>query len=181
MRRAADVVRAGLVCGAAVALLAGDTVVAAKVLLILPAAAAARLFAVHPAVDLLFSCALAVEAIGSGLAAHELIGWDDRVSHLVLPLLCGLVLFGALRPRLASKRPLAAGVATWVSVLTLGALWELVEWAVDAVLDTNFSMGRADTVGDLSADAVAAAGAGLLAAASHSARARSISGSEGAA
>jgi hypothetical protein len=181
MRRAADALRVGLLCAAAAALTAGDTVVAAKVLLILPAVAVPRLFAVHPALDLLFSSALAVEALGSGLAAHELIGWGDRGSHLVLPLLCGLVIYDALRPRLASKRPLAAGTATGLAVFAVGALWEVVEWLADALLDTNFSMGRADTVGDISADTVAAAGAGVLAAASHSARGRFLGGSGSAA
>jgi hypothetical protein len=149
MRRAADVVRVGLACAAAAALIAGDTVVAAKVLLILPAAAVPRLFAVRPVPDLLFSSALAVEALGSD----------------------------ALRPRLAPKRPLAAGTVTGLAVLAIGALWELIEWLADALLDTNFSMGPADTVGDISADAVAAAGVGVSAAAPHSARGRLHGGS----
>ena len=176
MRVAADLVRAGLLCAALVALLAGDTVVAAKALLVLPATAAARLFAVHPVLDLVFALALAVEVAGSGLAAHELIRWDDRLSHLILPLLCGLVVYAALRRARRLRRPAVAGAATGLAVLVIGALWEVVEWGVDATLGTNFSMGRADTVGDLYADAVAAGGAGAVAgvwqsAAAHGARA----------
>jgi hypothetical protein len=144
-------------------LLAGDGSVAAKFVLVLPATFAARLLVVHPALDLTFALALAAEALGSALAAHELIGWDDRLSHLVLPLLCGLVVYAALRRTRAPHRPLGIGLLTGVAVLVIAALWELVEWAADAALGTNFSMGRDDTVGDLSADAVAAVGAGTAA------------------
>jgi Predicted membrane protein (DUF2238) len=181
VRRAADVVRAGLV-GAAVALfVAGDGAVAAKVVLVLPATVAARVLGVHPVLDLVFALALAAEAAGSALAAHELIGWDDRISHLVLPLLCGLVVYAALQRTGARHRPAALGLMTTVAVLAIAALWEIVEWGVDAAFGTNFSMGRDDTVGDLSADAVAAAGAGAAAVVWHSATARTPDRSGGAA
>jgi hypothetical protein len=144
-------------------LLAGDGTVAAKFVLVLPAAFAARLLRVHPALDLTFALALAAEALGSALAAHELIGWDDRLSHLVLPLLCGLVVYAALRRTRAARRALRIGLLTGLAVLVIAALWEVVEWAADAAFGTNFSMGRDDTVGDLSSDVVAAVGAGTAA------------------
>jgi hypothetical protein len=164
MRGAADTVRIGLVCVAVTLFWAGDAAVAAKFVLVVPATVGARLLRVHPAADLAFTFALAAEARGSALAAHELIGWDDRLSHLVLPLLLGLVVYTALRRRRAARRPTAAGLLTGIAVLVIAALWEVVEWAVDTAFTTNFSMGRDDTVGDLSADAVAAAGAGAAAA-----------------
>ena len=168
MRRTADVARAGLACAAAALLLAGDGAVAAKVVLVLPATVAARLVGTPPVLDLVFTLALAGEAAGSVLAAHELIGWDDRISHLVLPLLCGLVVYAALGRGRAPHRPVALGLMTAVAVLAIAAAWEIVEWGVDAAFGTNFSMGHDDTVGDLSADAVAAAGAGAAAVLWHS-------------
>jgi hypothetical protein len=162
-------------------LLAGDGSIAAKVVLVLPATFAARLLGVHPVLDLAFALALAGEAVGSALAAHELIAWDDRVSHLVLPLLCGLVVCDALRRARAPRRPAGAGLMTAVAVLAIAALWEMVEWGVDAAFGTNFSMGRDDTVGDLSADAVAAVGAGAAAVLWHSTTAPTPGRSEGAA
>jgi hypothetical protein len=144
-------------------LLAGDGAVAAKVALVLPASLAARVLGVHPMLDLVFTLALAAEAAGSALAAHELIAWDDRVSHLVLPLLCGLVVYAALQRTGVPRRPGAAGLVTGAAVLAISGVWEVVEWGVDAALGTNFSMGREDTVGDLAADGFAAVGAAAVA------------------
>jgi hypothetical protein len=163
MRRTADAVRVGLACAAAALFLAGDAAVATKAVFVLPATVGARLLGVHPAADLAFTLAIAAEAAGTALAAHGLIGWDDRISHVVLPLLLGLVVYDALRRRRTVRRPAAAGLVTGMAVLVIAALWEIVEWAVDAAVGTNFSMGRDDTIGDLSADAVAAAGAGAAA------------------
>jgi hypothetical protein len=179
MRSAADAVRVCLVCAAAALFVAGDAAIAAKFVLVLPATAGARLVRVHPVADLAFTLALAAEAAGSALAAHELIGWDDRVSHLVLPLLLGVVVYTALRRTRAARRPAAAGLMTGIAVLAIAALWEIVEWAVDTAFGTNFSTGRDDTVGDLSADAVAAAGAGAAAAVLQFATARTACRSGG--
>jgi hypothetical protein len=158
--RLADLVRAGLVCTAAAFLLAGDESVAVKAALLLPATFASRLFGASPLLDLVFTLALAAEAAGSALATHGLIGWDDRISHLVLPLLSGSVVYGALQRTRVPHRPAVAGLVTGAAVLAIAAVWEVVEWGVDATIGTNFSMGSADTAGDLSTDAVAAAGAG---------------------
>jgi hypothetical protein len=179
--RTADVVRAGLVCAVAALLFAGDGAVAAKVVLVLPATLASRLIDVNPLLDLVFTLALAAEAAGSALAAHELIGWNDRISHLVLPLLSGFVIYAALQRTTAPHRPAGVGLMTGIAVLALGAVWEIVEWGVDAALGTDFSMGHDDTVGDLSADAVAAAGAGAVVVGWHWATAPTPRGREGAA
>lgn len=174
MRRAADVVRAGLMCAVVPLILAGDGAIAAKVVLVLPATVAARVLAVPPLLDLVFALALATEAAGSALAAHELIWWDDRVSHLILPLLWGLCVCAALQRTSVGRRPGRMGLVTGVTVLAIAVVWEAVEWAVDAALGTNFSMGREDTVGDLAADAVAAAGAAVAAVMWHTSSASGV-------
>jgi hypothetical protein len=161
--RVADLVRAGLACAAAAFLVAGDDSVAVKVALLLPATFASRLFGVSPPLDLLFTLALAAEAAGSTLATHGLIAWDDRISHLVLPLLSGSVVYAALQRTGGPHRPAVVGLITGTAVLAIAAVWEVVEWGADAAIGTNFSMGSDDTRGDLSADAVAAAGAGAAA------------------
>jgi hypothetical protein len=161
--RLADLVRAGLVCAAASFCVAGDDAVAVKVALLLPATLASRLLGVSPLLDLMFTLALAAEAAGSALATHGLIGWDDRISHLVLPLLSGSVVYGALQRTRGPHRPVVVGLITGTAVLAIAAVWEVVEWGVDAAVGTNFSMGSDDTRGDLSADALAAAGAGAAA------------------
>lgn len=169
--RLADLVRAGLVCAAVAFLVAGDESVAVKAALLLPAALASRVFGVSPVLDLVFTLALAAEAAGSALATHGLIGWDDRISHVVLPLLSGSVVYGALERIRRPRRPAVAGLITGSAVLAIAAVWEVVEWGVDAAVGTNFSMGSDDTLSDLSADAVAAAGAGAAAVLGHGAAA----------
>jgi uncharacterized membrane protein YjdF len=158
-------VRVGILCGAAAFLAAGDGSAALKALLVMPAALAPRLIRVHPLLDLVFALALAAEAIGRGVATY---GGADALSHIALPLLSGPILYvglvrlGALPADSTAPRLLAAAIVTGAAVLALGALWELVEWAVDSALGTNYSQGYQDTLVDLLADAIAAAGSGTL-------------------
>ena len=161
----ADVVRIGIVFGSAAFLAADDGSAALKALLVMPAALAPRLVRVHPVLDLVFVLALAAESIG-----RDVVGYyrGDAVSHIVLPLLSGLVLcaglvrIGVLTPRPAARPLLGVAIVTAAAVLALGALWELVEWAVDVAFGTDYSQGYRDTIGDLLNDAIAAAGSGLL-------------------
>jgi hypothetical protein len=92
-----------------------------------------------------------------------------RLSHLVLPLLSGAVLYvglvrlGVSRPSDgASPRLVFSALVTFSAVVILGLLWELVEWAADAALGTNYSLSAQDTARDLRADTVAAAGAAAV-------------------
>jgi hypothetical protein len=146
-------------------LAAGDGPAALKALLVLPAALAPRLIGVHPLLDLTFVLALAAEALGRGVAGY---GGDDAISHLVLPLLsgpvvyAGLVRLGALPVASASSGRLYAALGTAAGVLALGAAWELVELAADSMFGTNYSQGRRDTVGDLLNDGIAASASGAL-------------------
>ena len=167
----ADLVRVVLLTTAAVWLIAGDGAAALKALLVLPAALLGRVVRIHPGFDLLFSCALAAEAIASGLGAYGSIGRGDTLSHLVLPLLSGPVLYGGLVrlgvaawvfPTPAARYGLGAAVVTAASVLALGTLWELVEWAADGAFGTNYSQGYSDTLSDLLADAIAGIVSGAL-------------------
>jgi hypothetical protein len=174
LTRAADVVRVALLCSIVGWLVAGDGSAALKALLVLPPALLGRPVRIEPAFDLLFASALSVEATATGLGAYDSIGWGDTLSHLVLPLLSGPVLYaGLLRLDAVPTSPtgrsprflLGAAVVTGASVLAVGALWELVEWAADGAFGTSYSQGSRDTMGDLVADAIAAVGAGALVAA----------------
>jgi hypothetical protein len=171
LTRGADVVRVALLSGAAGWLVAGDPSAALKALLVLPPAVLGRVVHIHPAFDLLFSFALAVEATASGLGAYDSVSWGDTLPHLVLPVLSGPVLYVGLVRLGAAAQPsaaptarfrLGAAVVSAASVLALGALWELVEWATDSAFGTNYSEGYRDTLVDLLADAVAAIGGGVL-------------------
>ena len=175
LRRAADGVRAAIACAAAFFLIAGDGSTGLKALLVLPPAFAGRLVPVHPAFDFIFALALLAEVVATSLGAYDSISWGDGLSHVVLPLLSGPILYagiilvrggadveGTQARRSCRLRP---GLVTAAAVLCLGAVWELVEWVVDAVFGTDFSQGSDDTLDDLRNDAFAAAGSGALVAA----------------
>jgi multisubunit Na+/H+ antiporter MnhB subunit len=169
LTRAADIVRLGILMVGATALVVGDGPVALKVLLLLPPALGPRLLRAPPGLDLLFATALGVEAVASSLSSHGAVGWWDTLSHLVLPLLSGLVLYVGL-VRLCRSRPsdgASPGLAfsalvTFSAVVILGLLWELIEWAADEALGTNYSLSAQDTATDLRADTLAAAGAAAV-------------------
>jgi uncharacterized membrane protein YjdF len=141
-----------------------------KCLLVLAPAVAGRLARVPPVFDLLFTLALAGEAIGTGLGAHGSISWPDEASHLVIPLLSAPIVYQILVGLTATSPPergdlrayVGAGIVTGIGVLALGAVWELVEWGADGTLGTDYSQGYRDTLSDLLADAIAAALAGVL-------------------
>lgn len=167
----ADLVRVGIFLLAAVLLAAGDGSSALKALLVLLPAGLARLVRPHPGFDLLFTVALGGEAIGTAVGAYDSIAWGDALSHFVLPLLSGPILYVALVRLGAVPQPdaaptdrflVGAAVITAIAVMCLGALWELVEWAADSTVGTHYSQGYEDTLVDLSVDAIAAVGAGAL-------------------
>jgi uncharacterized membrane protein YjdF len=174
LSRAADVVRAGLVCAAVAFLATSDGSAGLKALLVLAPALAARFARVPPAFELLFTLALAAEAIGTSLGAYDSISWGDTLSHTALPFLCGPVAYGTLARLGVAPEPGAAGGAravldaatlTAIAILALGVAWELVEWAADSALGTNYSRGYGDTRADLINDAIAAVASGVLVAA----------------
>jgi uncharacterized membrane protein YjdF len=152
----------------------GDEAAALKCLLVLVPAVAARLTPVPTGFDLVFTLALACEAIVSGLTGYGWIEWPDEASHLVIPLLSAPVVYHLLVRLSATSPPdaaagaqahVGAGIVTSAGVLALGALWELVEWGADRGLGTDYSQGYEDTLSDLRADALAAALGGVLVAA----------------
>jgi hypothetical protein len=170
MRRVADALRVVLVGAAGAFLVAGDDAEALKALLVLAPSLAGRLVQVQPVFDVLFTLALAAEAIATGIGMDDGVLWDDTASHLLIPLLSAPVVYRVLAaasaaPTAGSTAPrplLGAGVATAVGVLALGAAWELVEWGADHAFGTDYSQGHSDTLSDLLADAIAAIAGGLL-------------------
>jgi hypothetical protein len=171
----ADLLRTSIVVTGIVATAGGDAAGAIKCVLLLPPAAASRFVRVHPAWDVAFALALAVEAIASAAGFNDIGGWNT-MAHLVLPFLsgpllwCGLDRFG-LRTDAGASRATRAGVAvgvvTFTSVLATGALWELLEWVVDSWFGTHFATSYDDTVTDLLHDAMAAFASGVLVALWH--------------
>jgi hypothetical protein len=171
LTRAADIVRAGLVCAAAAFFATGDGSAALKALLVLAPALAARVARVPPAFELVFTLALAAEAIGTKLGAYDSVSWGDTLSHTALPFLSGPVVYGILARLGVANEPgtargtralLRGATVTAVGILALGVVWEVVEWAADSALGTDYSRGYGDTRADLTGDAIGAVASGAL-------------------
>lgn len=169
-QRGADLLRFAIAGTAVVAIAVGDTTAAIKCVLLLPPALASRFVGVPPIWEFAFNLALAVEAIGSAAAWNGVAGWNTA-AHVVIPFLSGPLLYHALwrlglrsDPEMLGSTParLAAGIVTFSSVVAIGALWELLEWAVDTWFGTDFAQGYADTMTDLLHDAIAAVASSLV-------------------
>jgi hypothetical protein len=119
--------------------------------------------------DLGFVTLLAADAWATELGAFHSFNRDDHVGHALLagfatPLVYLLVRrLGVLRSPPPGLAPRVAFALTLFGLgLALGAAWELVEYACDSILGTNYSLGYSDTMGDLVADAVGAGVAAVL-------------------
>ena len=91
--------------------------------------------------------------------------WFDEVLHayttfaLTLPLallLYGVVLSGA------KDRPILFILTVACLGVTIGAIWEIAEWAYDQMVPENAILGKTDTVIDLIMDLAGALAAGLV-------------------
>jgi hypothetical protein len=152
VRRIADLLRLSLVVGAVRFLVIGEPRLAWAMGLMAVTALAVRAVRAPAWSDLLFVALLTADAWLTMLGAFSDFNRNDTAGHLLLCAAVTPLLFHLLR-----RGPLAAAAGT----VAVGAAWEVVEAASDALIGTNMSLGAADTLGDLAADAL---GAGLAAA-----------------
>ena len=168
-----DLIRAGLVVAAVVALArrgldggSGALLFAAVV------AVAVRPLLLPRLYDLLLLLALTLQGAGEASGAYDELAWFDRVVHFFVPLLASGVLYVALArldvlpdPRDDTRWQHHVGIAlvTFALGAAFGAVWELVEWSSDALFGSELQEGNDDTVGDLAMDSLGALGAaGML-------------------
>ncbi|NYG55079.1 hypothetical protein [Nocardioides perillae] len=162
VRDGIDVLRAGLVVATVAAALAGD----AKAVVALGSATVlallARVVDLPRAYDVTFVLVLSLHATGEALGWYDAVPWFDRVVHVVLPCLVAPVLYIGLarlevlpdpRDDTRARHLVGMAVVAFCLGMTVGGLWEVVEYGSDGYLDTALSEGNADTVGDLVADA----------------------------
>jgi Predicted membrane protein (DUF2238) len=165
LRLVADLLRLSLVLGPAILLLVGREEGVWSMTLVAVAAVVLRWARAPAGVDLLFVALLAVDAWLTSLGAFQDFNRNDHVGHFLLPAAVAPVLFHlAVRAGVARDDAPAwrAGALAAALTIALGTLWEVVEWASDEVLGTEMSLGYADTLGDLLADAGGAVAGGLL-------------------
>lgn len=167
-----DVVRAVLLAAAVAAALRGDTKGAVNLAIAAVIALAIRPLLLPRAVDLAVVLALALQGFGEALGLYDDVAWFDRVVHVLIPMVAGPTLAIALArldvipdPQDATTARHHAGL--WIVAaalgLSVGAVWEIFEYASDGLVGSDLSQGNVDTVGDLLADTVGAIlGGGLL-------------------
>lgn len=158
LRAAADALRLSLVVGGIVLVATGGVAEGWGVLLAAFTACVVRIVRPPPAVDLAFLSLLSVDVWLTQAGAFEEFNRSDHVGHMLLSAAVMPILFHAIgRYGLAgdatrSRRLALAALGT----ILLGIAWELVELASDAVLGTDMSLTRADSIGDVLADAAGA-------------------------
>lgn len=115
-----------------------------------------RLVGVRPSFDIAFGVVLLVAAWSSVLQLYVSTRWWDLPMHFLTNGLCaalgyiafvqlGLVADGAMLPR-----PVVSTVVMTVAIgLSLGVIWEVMEWFGHTFIDENIFVGYVDTIGDL--------------------------------
>lgn len=172
VRDGIDVLRLVLVATAVVLLVRGHAGLALFVALLAGLVLLARVINLPRVYDLCFTAGMAFQAFGEVFGYYDRIPVFDDIVHVTLPLLTAPVLYIGLArlevvpdPRDETHLRHYLGIFTVTAALgvTLGALWEIVEWRSDAWLGTDLQVSNADTVGDLLSDTVGSlVGAALL-------------------
>jgi hypothetical protein len=166
-----DVLRLAFLAGAAAFAVAGDAAGAFNLGLGFAVLVAARLANLPRLYDLGLVVALTLTQAGEAAGLYDRIAWYDRAVHVLVPMLTAQVLYLCLArlevlpdPRQETLRHHEVGmlIVTFALGLSVGALWEVFEWASDGLFGSDLSQGNTDTVGDLIADACGSLAGGAL-------------------
>lgn len=128
-----------------------------------------RLLGIRPAVDISFTVTVNVAAWSAVLAIYEQTLWWDIPVHfafnglIALLLYVGLVHLRVLGDAREMPRPLLTSAVTVTAIgLSLGVLWELLEWFVRFYIDPETYVGYTDSLGDLVAGGLGSLVAGCF-------------------
>jgi uncharacterized membrane protein YjdF len=147
-------------------LVVGDYVGAATLTLFLVLSFAYLLRADHlpSPFDTLVAAAALLNAFGFTFDLWKKVPLYDNVAHAVTIFAVTLAFFYLVyREPFGYDRAKVMGVAVFTFGVTIGALWEIVEWTAEVVLDKNVVFGEADTATDLVSNSLAALAAAALA------------------
>jgi hypothetical protein len=171
VRDGIDLLRLALVIATGAALVAGNVGGALAFGFAAAFALLARMVNLPRLYDFGFVLVLTLHAAGAAFGWYDSLGWFDRVVHVVLPCLVAPVLYIGLarldvlpdpRDDTHAKHYVGMAIVTFCLGMTVGGLWEIIEFSSDGVLGTELSEGNSDTVGDLVADAVGSVLGALL-------------------
>jgi uncharacterized membrane protein YjdF len=171
VRDGIDVLRVFPLVGALVLGLLGDVSGLGVLIACGVAAVLVRFVSLPRVYDLSFVLAMNLQGWAQASGAYDAISWFDSFAHGMIPLLSAPVLYIVLarlevvpqpKDRTTRRHYVGIFVVTLALGMALGAAWEMVEWTSDHVAGTHLQKGNSDTVGDLLADTVGAAGGGAL-------------------
>src|SRR3712207_551102 len=138
-----DLLRGALAVGTVVAAVAGTASGAVYLAVSTLGALVARGLDLPRVIDLAFVAALSVTGFGEALGFYDRWDWFDRVVHFVVPMLFSLVAYIGLaradlvpdpRDQVADvRRGPALFLMSFAFGVALGAIWEIVEYTLDAL------------------------------------------------
>jgi hypothetical protein len=171
VRDGIDLLRLSLVLGAIIVLIDGQSGGATLLALLGALTLVARLVNLPRVYDLGFTLAMVVQGFGEVFGLYDSFVAFDDIIHFTLPMLVAPVLYIALArvevvpdPRDETRWGHYVGIFVITAALgiTIGALWEIVEWRSDAWFGSDLSLGNDDTVGDLLRDTLGSLLGGVL-------------------
>lgn len=120
------------------------------------------------ALEFLLFLALFLHVGGGALGIYDVFGPWDVVTHFVSTFMLGLIFFTLLYMAnhhwgIMRMTPARIVLVTMVIAMSLGFIWEGMEWAADKMFDIRAQDGIGDTLMDLVMDAVGGMAAALLA------------------
>lgn len=156
-----------LVSAVAAAVVRGP-VGAALFLLVAAGMVVPRLARASTGLTVAYAVGLLAAAWCGALDLYEAVWWLDGLMHLVVTALIAAVAHlllarrtGAVVDPTSPGAPAACAVVTMTVGLALSAVWELAEWAGNA-LDPTIYVAYADTIADMALGGLGSAVAGLL-------------------
>ncbi|HET6548967.1 MAG TPA: hypothetical protein VFG79_10945 [Solirubrobacter sp.] len=166
-----DVMRLAFGVGAVVSAALGDLEDTARLGLTFLAVLGARGLSLPRLFDLAFVIGMALQAFGNSFSLFTSFRYYDVVVHFVLPLACAPCLYILLArwevvPDLGDETErhhyLGVLLITFALGFSLGALYEIYEWAADHWLGGQLRVGYDDTIADLVDDALASIAGGFF-------------------
>jgi hypothetical protein len=160
-----DVVRVLALVSILVGTWRSGLVATALFLLVLGGCMVPRAIGAPAVLDVAYSGTLLVAAWAAQLDWYVSVGWLDVVVHAAATGLIAVMSLLALRAWSvvgpARSRPESAVLVVGLGAV-LAVLWELGEWAGNALFDPRIQVGYADTMGDLAAGLAGSVAAAVL-------------------
>lgn len=114
--------------------------------------------------DVLVATSALLNAFGFVFSLYKEIPFYDNVAHALTIFAVTLAFFYLIyRDSFDTTRGVVMATAVFTFGVTIGALWEVMEWTAELVLDANVVFGLDDTMTDLITNTVGALAAALIA------------------